>query len=753
MIHFFLNPWMLTGLAGVLLPVLAHLLSRKRYDTVQWGAMQFLELDPSARRNLHLEDLLLLLVRMALIALLAIAMSRPWFNGAWLGRWGTAASRDVVIVMDGSYSMGWEGRTGTTKDAAIRLARQFVNELHAGDTVMVLDAREQPRLAIPGPTRDRERIRQALENLPAPSGIANLHESISKGLQILAAGTNVQRDLVILTDYQALSWKPDDDTLWSRIDDLVAQSTVPPRIWAIDASAGEIGKASNFTVERLKLSRELAVPGVPVRFSTKVRYRGGDTPIARNVYVEVDGQRLADQTVRLNLMPDGEGTVEFDQHFDKAGSHLVSVLLDADALLGDNRSDAAVVVAASLPVVLVDGDQKLDPTRCETFFAKVALSAAGNDTNWIKPSVVAPNELNADTLRNAAVIVLANVASLPAETLVLLEKSVASGRGLLYTLGDHVPNDGYSIDPDAPAAALFPVKLIEVATEPHKESQGVRVAGNSLELPWLREFRADKGGTLTDARFSKWWKVSPLSPRVSAPFDEEKEGRQRKPNLVAEVGSPLVIAKLTNGDPWQVTRRYGRGMTAVLTSTLDADWNTLPAKTDFVPWLHELLFSMASTSTNRNVEVGVPLVLNVTPELKVEDYEFVGPGNKHFAADRIYDELQPGAILTDVRLPGVYRFTRKAADGKPQPTDDHFVVNFDRGESDLTLLTDEQRKRLAGEKRMNFANDLLELETRVFAESSRTEVWWILIYGFLAMMAIEAWMIRRVLRGAATVTH
>ena len=32
---------------------------------------------------------------------------------------------------------------------------------------MVLDAREQPRLALPGPTRDRERFRQALEDLPA----------------------------------------------------------------------------------------------------------------------------------------------------------------------------------------------------------------------------------------------------------------------------------------------------------------------------------------------------------------------------------------------------------------------------------------------------------------------------------------------------------------------------------------------------------------------------------------------------------
>ncbi|MCA9022389.1 MAG: BatA domain-containing protein, partial [Planctomycetaceae bacterium] len=38
----FLNPMMLLGLLGISLPVLVHLLSRKKYDVVQWGAMQFL---------------------------------------------------------------------------------------------------------------------------------------------------------------------------------------------------------------------------------------------------------------------------------------------------------------------------------------------------------------------------------------------------------------------------------------------------------------------------------------------------------------------------------------------------------------------------------------------------------------------------------------------------------------------------------------------------------------------------------------
>ena len=735
---------MLAGLAGVTLPVLAHLLSRKRYDTVDWGAMQFLELDPSARRNLQLEDLLLLLVRMLLVALLALALARPWFNGSWLGRWASTTSRDVVIVIDGSYSMGWEGRQGIPHAAAIRLARQFAADLRSGDTIMVLDAREEPRLALPGPTRDRERFRQALDDLPAPSGTANLHEAISRGLQILASGTNVQREMLVLTDHQALSWKPDDVTLWERLDDLKAQSTVPPRIWVLDAAGGDLGKGANFTIERLQLSRELAVPGVPVRISSKVRYRGGEGPISRNVFIEINGQRLADQTLRLNLTPDGEATVEFERKFETPGSQLISVVLDNDPLPGDNRSDAAIVVAGSLPVLLVDGDRKLDSTRSETFFARAALTAGGNEMSWVKASVITPEELNAETIRPAAVIVLANVAALSAETQSLLERSVAGGHGLLFTLGDKVPAKGYSLDPDAAAAAIFPVHLQEISSAAAEESQGVRVAGNSLELPWIRQFRADTGGTLTDARFSRWWKVVPRPPREDIVVEPEPRSRKQP----ASIGTALIIARFTNTDPWIVTQRYDRGMTAVLTSTLDADWNTLPAKTDFVPWLHEFLFSLASTATNRNVEVGTPLVLNIPPELKIDNYEFVGPGNKKLPAEQIHDELQPGAILNDVTLPGTYRFAEKSADGKPSVTDEHFVANFDRGESDLTLLTAAQRTALEGENRLVFAADLPELMKQMFVGTARTEFWWMLIYGFLALISVEAWMTRRMLQGA-----
>ena len=747
--HFFLNPWMLLGLAGVLLPVLAHLLSRKKYDIVEWGAMQFLELDPSARRKLRLEELLLLGVRMGLVALLAIALARPWLGGAWLGRFGSTQPRDVVLVMDGSYSMGWEGRALTPHANALRVARQFVDELRPGDSVMVVDAREQPLATLAGLTRDKQRVREALESLPSPAGTANLHAAISKAVQSLASGTNLQREVIVFTDRQALSWKPDDDALWARLDDLKEQSPQPPRLWVMDVADGQLGQSANFTIERLQLSRELTVPGVPVRISSKVRYSGGENAITRKVHLEVNGQRLADQTLQLKLPPNGEATVEFERRFEQVGSQLIGVVLENDALPGDNRSEAVVVVADSLPIVLVDGDKRLDPTRSETFFARAALMATGGEVSRIKPTILTPDAISAESLRDAAVLVLANVEALSAEQLSLLDRFVASGRGLLFALGDKTPQAGFANESGQPGAGLLPVSLkaigtVQTAAEAGKSALGVLVAGNSLELPWLKPFRSDKGGTLTDARFTKWWKVEGQKSGGSS----QEPGGAATSDPQPSLGTAVTIAKLTNGDPWLVTRRYGRGTTAVLTSPLDADWNTLPAKQDYVPWLHELLFALASPTTSRNVDVGTPLSLNIAPQMNLADFEFLAPNNAPLAATLIDDDFQPGARLDSATLPGVYRFTAKAHAGQPSPTDELFVTNFDRGESDLTPLTDDQCATLAGTDRLTFVTDLAQLQRQMFADGSRTELWWLLLYGFLAFLAFEVWLTRRMLNGA-----
>ena len=107
-----LNAAMLLGLCGAALPVIIHLLNRRRDTVIDWGAMQFLDLGHQSRRRLRLTELLLMLARMSLLALVALALARPFWtprasasNAAGSGLGQDAPPRDVVLVIDGSASM------------------------------------------------------------------------------------------------------------------------------------------------------------------------------------------------------------------------------------------------------------------------------------------------------------------------------------------------------------------------------------------------------------------------------------------------------------------------------------------------------------------------------------------------------------------------------------------------------------------------------------------------------------------------
>src|SRR6516225_2288421 len=131
----FLIPAMLIGLAVLAIPPIIHLLNRRRYDVVDWGAMQFLQVSEVTRRRLLIEELLLMALRMGLIAVLALA--GPFMDDSPLLS-GQRTNRDVVIVLDGSASMSFKGADKSAHEKARDWAAQFVNGLAPGDKVAVL---------------------------------------------------------------------------------------------------------------------------------------------------------------------------------------------------------------------------------------------------------------------------------------------------------------------------------------------------------------------------------------------------------------------------------------------------------------------------------------------------------------------------------------------------------------------------------------------------------------------------------------
>src|SRR2546423_4331849 len=99
----FLSPYMLWGAVAAGIPVVLHLFFRSRYRRVPWAAMKFLltSIEQTSRR-LRFQELLLLAARVALLVLLAIALSRP-SSTAGAGSQGEAV--DAVFVIDNSLSM------------------------------------------------------------------------------------------------------------------------------------------------------------------------------------------------------------------------------------------------------------------------------------------------------------------------------------------------------------------------------------------------------------------------------------------------------------------------------------------------------------------------------------------------------------------------------------------------------------------------------------------------------------------------
>src|SRR5262245_36245251 len=130
-----LNALMLFGLAGLAIPPLIHLLNRRRFDVVDWGAMQFLQISETTRRRLLIEELLLMLLRMGLIGVIVLALAAPYLVTPGVPTLGKRSNRDIVLVFDGSASMGYVGKDGQTPhEAAKGWARTIVDGLAPGDS-------------------------------------------------------------------------------------------------------------------------------------------------------------------------------------------------------------------------------------------------------------------------------------------------------------------------------------------------------------------------------------------------------------------------------------------------------------------------------------------------------------------------------------------------------------------------------------------------------------------------------------------
>src|SRR5204863_2529502 len=128
------------------------------------------------------------------------------------------------------------------------------------------------------------------------------------------------------------------------------------------------------------------------------RHGTGDLPPPGRLRLIVDGKPAGDLPPPTAAGEKGQLPFTIRHRFAAAGSHLVTVQAEPDALPGDDRQDFALEVLAQLPVLLVDGDPQADATRHGANFLRDALAPARDANPSAVARVVPVEEFDPDLL-------------------------------------------------------------------------------------------------------------------------------------------------------------------------------------------------------------------------------------------------------------------------------------------------------------------------------------------------------------------
>src|SRR5688572_13900111 len=105
----FLAPLMLLGLIGVALPILIHLIGRRRARRVRFAALDFLlGSDRKVKRRLRLRELLLLLARILACLAVPLALAKPFTACEARGPIVSRGPQAAVLVIDNSFASTYE---------------------------------------------------------------------------------------------------------------------------------------------------------------------------------------------------------------------------------------------------------------------------------------------------------------------------------------------------------------------------------------------------------------------------------------------------------------------------------------------------------------------------------------------------------------------------------------------------------------------------------------------------------------------
>jgi hypothetical protein len=482
------------------------------------------------RRKIH--KWLLLFVRMAALALIVSAFARPLILRSDAIVPPGAGARELVVLLDTSYSMGYGDRWAQAQ----RAAQDAVAGLSSSDRASVVLFSSGTEIAVRS-AAEREPLNAAIETAKPSAGATRYAPALKVAGSILADSTLPRRDVVLISDFQRTGWRGEEG---ARLPQGSTLTAVP-----IEGGLEQ----PNVSVTAVSLARSMFSTQERVAVTVGLTNRSERRLESVPVRLEVSGIPVGTRTATLE--PAATASVTFDPLTISGRNMRGVVRIDADALEVDNAYYFVVSPAQPVRVVLLDRGAA-DARQY------IERALAIGDAPAFETTTRRPDALTDDDLRRATVVVVHDVA-IPAAVARRLGRFVEQGGGLFVAAGARA---NWPQDVDVLPGTLG-LPMDRTRGEP------ARVGLLEYGHPVLEAFRAPRSGNFTAARFQEYRRVNPSN-------------------------EAQVLARFDAGTPALLERRVGAGRVLLWAAALDRDSSDLPVNPVFPVFVQQSMIYLAN---------------------------------------------------------------------------------------------------------------------------------------------------------------
>lgn len=623
----FLNGGLLGALALAALPLIIHLINRRRAVEHRFAAFDFvMRSRTDTFRRFRLRSFLLLLVRTLIVLLFVAAAAMPvLYRGEAKKRAPGGAEGGLIVVVDNSASMASCPDSMSDLSAGRRFLEKYLEQEDAGVArIIPLIGEEKEIVRDPGTGAWPEGAAAVSQSWAS----GDMAAAIRRAGRLAAEGGKWDR-LLIISDFAQSGWAGVPDTVLKGASLRVVLARTGP-----DSGMANAG----ITALSVKAEREGGGPSV-CRLQAEV-LNGRPAPLENApLSLFLNNKDLINGF--LSAAP-GRGAIKEFVLDNATPASPGWVRMEPDSFPWDDIR--YFVFSPPLPVksLLVDGDQGAHITASETYFLERALSG---DQGGGSVAVVPPENFSPAGLKDKKALFLCNhVPSTP--QMEAIASFVREGNGFFLSLGDRVSIEEFNRN----AAPFFKRELRD-----RKKGFEHKTAGNSsLSTQGITHPAVALMGKVEDPENYVFTDIFLMEPSPDS--------------------RAATLLTLSTGEPLLLYLPVGKGHAFLYLSTMDLAWNNFALRPFFLPFVRGIVSFMSGGGRDpirKSYSVGDTVLLSAGGMAAID----LPSGARRFCLPE--NDL---VCFRETDAPGIYTVKKERAG------EEWFSVNLDPAESRPALL-------------------------------------------------------------------